>query len=30
MCFVNFYELKTLKNYERTLGIKFREAKEIR
>lgn len=30
MCFVNNYELRTLKNYERTLGIKFREAKEIR
>ena len=30
MCFVNTSEIKTLRNYERTLGLKFRQVKEIR
>lgn len=30
MCFVNPSEVKTLRNYERSLGIKFQQIKEIR
>ena len=30
MCFVNTSEVKILRNYERTLGIKFRQVKEVR
>jgi ATP-dependent RNA helicase DeaD len=30
MCFVNTSEIKILRNYERTLGIKFRQVKEVR
>ena len=30
MCFANNYEVKILRNYERTLGIKFRQVKEVR
>jgi ATP-dependent RNA helicase DeaD len=30
MCFVNSSEVTILRNYERTLGIKFRQVKEVR
>lgn len=30
MCFVNTSEVKILRNYERTLAIKFRQVKEVR
>lgn len=30
MCFVNTSEIKILRNYERTLGLKFRQVKEVR
>lgn len=30
MCFVNTSEIKTLRNYERILGIKFHQVKEVR
>ncbi|MCJ8288850.1 MAG: DEAD/DEAH box helicase [Crocinitomicaceae bacterium] len=30
MCFVNTSEVKILRNYERTLGLKFRQVKEVR
>jgi len=30
MCFANSYEVKILRSYERTLGIKFHQVREIR
>ncbi|MCZ4410049.1 DEAD/DEAH box helicase [Cryomorphaceae bacterium 1068] len=30
MCFVNHHEVKALKNYERTLGIKFEQVRSVR